>query len=296
MVYKDMFIERLLFVFLVLSISSSLFANAFVLADPDKPSFSLEYSGVPSAKVGNSFIWRDIFFGGFLESRNESRFNQGVLPNHNWRGYGFLFYEYKFEDFSLGGFSLINGIEHESAHPTMGFNEFNEKAYELIYDDKYRNINLNSISSSIHYEYKNSYLTVKSIANFQYYLFSKNTPELHNTDLGNSFSFSFGVDLIFPLFESRRIFISLFDRYMFKGDDYRIDSIYYDENGVVIDKNESYPIINSTNTFVVKTGVTFSYDLYSLSLYGKFLYGNIFGFVDSREKRINYYVGVELAR
>lgn len=58
----------------------------------------------------------------------------------------------------------------------------------------------------------------------------------------------------------------------------------------------SYPVINSVNTVTLKTGTTFNTgcDGVMLSVYGSVLYGNIYGFVDSRDKRLQYAIGIEL--
>ena len=284
------------FIIFFISITLEIFAASFVQADPDKPFIGLEYSGVPSAKVGDSFHLNSFSIGGFLESRNETRFHQGVLPNHNWRGFAFLNYEYKLKKINKNNFTVFGGIEHESAHPTMGFNENNNEAYEMIYDDKYRNINLNSISLGISYLYENRLFNLKSIINYQQYLFSKNTPELHNTDLSNSFGMSVGFDMVFDYCQSKKVYISMFNRFIAEGDEQRVDSIYYDENGSIITKLKSYPILNKVNTIVFKTGIIFQRKKFNISLYLKLLYGNIFGFVDSREKRKVVSLGIEFSR
>ncbi len=126
------------FIIINLYLQNSIIAYKAPLADPDIISSGYCYNGVPNFKVSTAFNIKYFQFGGFIEVRNEKRFNQALLPNHNWRGFAFL--NGIFPIVKKG--SLITGIEHESAHPTMGFHENNYYAYEKIYDNKYRKINL----------------------------------------------------------------------------------------------------------------------------------------------------------
>jgi len=276
-------------------LNTSLSAANHNMADPDIISTGVSFSWVPTAKIGDFISFYDIDLGGFLETRNESRFNQGVLPNHNWRGFAFIKYNLEVKKDEDQTISIDFGVEHESAHPTMGFTEFNDSAYELIYDGLYRNINLNSLLMG----YKHSFgkdFKLKFMFDYQVYFFSKNTPELHNTDLALSHGFSPGVEFILPFYKSFGWYISIFDRYIFQSREKRDDLIYYDEDGSVVQRISSYPIINNVNTISIKTGLLYFWTGAGrkVNLYTQLLYGNIFGFVDSRDNRLKLYFGVEL--
>jgi hypothetical protein len=56
-----------------------------------------------------------------------------------------------------------------------------------------------------------------------------------------------------------------------------------------------YPIINHVNTIVLKTGffILFNESRREAGLYGKALYGNPYGFVDSRDTRFVISFGIE---
>ncbi|PKL39224.1 MAG: hypothetical protein CVV44_10200 [Spirochaetae bacterium HGW-Spirochaetae-1] len=270
-------------------------AGTGVLADPDNPSSGIEFYGVPSAKIGEHISFWNLYLGAFLESRNEKRFSQGILPNHNWRGFASLYYGHAVLDDDVQKLSFYGGFEHESAHPTMGFYEHNDSAYEMIYDNLYRNINLNSMLLRGRFVWK-KIIEMAIIFDYQFYFCSKNTPELHNTDLSQSHGLSAGFDIAYSVSGSWRVFLSVFDRCIFRGYAERDDDIYFNDGGSVVTRTVSYPVINNVNTVVVKAGMLYEWKAVgrSVGLYGKMLYGNIFGFVDSRERRLQFYCGLEL--
>ena len=266
-----------------------------LLSDPDIVTTGIEFRGVPNVKLGDSFAYGPVSFGGMAEMRNESRFNQGALPNHNWRGFVFLYSDYSVSH-SEDSLKFTCGFEHESAHPTKGFNEGNFKAYDKIYDNTYRNINLNSgllrISGSTGSGYK---LTLT--ADGQFYFYSRNTPELPVNKLTWSEGVSGGAEFKYPLSADTEFFVSGFDRYIFQSIKKTEGGIYHDTADGVETRYEKYPVINSTNTICAKTGLIFSNLIQSrkVSLYCGILYGNIFGFVDSRENRTVYSFGIEIS-
>ena len=142
---KREFLLRIIQLLLLLLFSSHGIYASTVRADPDFISTGMEYCGVPAVKIGDNVRFGSFSLGGMVEIRNEERFNQGVFPNHNWRG--FFFGSYDYQVFAGGGSSgvVTAGFEHESAHPTSGLNEPVSDPYQMIYDGTYRNINLNSI-------------------------------------------------------------------------------------------------------------------------------------------------------
>ncbi len=285
-------IEYLIFIPALLA--QPTFASEFILADPNIASTCIEYSGTPAAKIGDILQWRGISIGGFLQSRNEARFHQGALPNHNWRGFAFLNYTFSLparESFSP---ALIMGVEHESAHPGGGFYEENDEAYEMVYDGLYRNINLNSIRVSPMASLFNG--TVRLRLDYQLYLFSKNTPELHDTALTHGHGLSGGFDGIFPLARDYAFFASAFFRYIFTGSARRSGWLYHDHNGTAVQVYEEYPVLHSVHTISLKAGILFHHIAQgrTLSLFARLLYGNPYGFIDSRENRFVIAAGVEL--
>lgn len=282
---------------MIVSVAGPATAVNWNYANPDLVVTGYEFYGVPAVKVGDFVRYRDFHLGGFLESRNEERFDQGPLPNHNWRGYGFLRYDREALSRPYNTIILSAGLEHESAHPTGGFYEHNDEAYEMIYDGQYRNINLNSFLLGYTQTLGGDY-QFRFGAEYQFYFLSKNTPELHDTSLAYSHGFSAGLEFFIAMNPSLDLFISVFDRFILRGDAERQDWIYHDTAGGPVQRYESYPVINGMNTVVVKAGVLFNRrsEQRRVTVYGKMLYGNIFGFVDSREDRLRFSAGVELAQ
>lgn len=266
-------------------------------SDPDLVATGYEFYGVPAVKVGDYVRFQDFALGGFIESRNEERFDQGPLPNHNWRGYGFFRYDGEVLERQGNIITLSAGLEHESAHPTGGFHENNDEAYEMIFDGLYRNINLNSLLLGFS-QVLGSVYQLRYGAEYQFYFLSKNTPELHDTALTHSHGFSAGVEFFAALGPALDLFVSVFDRYIFRGGAEREDWIYHDSEAGVVQRYEAYPVINGMNTVVVKAGLLVNRrsEYRRVMVYGKMLYGNIFGFVDSREERLRFSAGVEMAQ
>lgn len=265
-----------------------------ILSDPDHISTGMEYRGVPDARVGDTFGYSRFVFGGMAEIRNESRFNQGALPNHNWRGFVFLYFNKPLSD-NENKLILTSGLEHESAHPTMGLNDGNDTAYDKIYDSTYRNINMNSLLLRLTGTSGTGYALTLT-GDVQLYYHSRNTPELPVNDLTWSEGISGGFEFRYPVTGDTDFFISGFDRYIFQSREKAKGNIYHDTDSGVETLYEEYPIINSTNTVSAKTGFIISNLVPSrkVSVYLGILYGNIYGFVDSREKRTVYSLGIEI--
>lgn len=175
-----------------------------VISDPDHISTGIEYRGVPDIRLGDTFRWENIYFEGMAEIRNESRFNQGVLPNHNWRGFVSIYSGNSLSE-SSEMLKLNYGFEHESAHPTMGLNDGNNSAYDKIYDSTYRNINLNSVMCRLSSSSGSGYNLTLS-GKMQFYFFSRNTPELPVNDLAWSEGVSGGFEFQYPLKEKISFF------------------------------------------------------------------------------------------
>lgn len=280
--------------FMVILCAKDSYSQNFILSDPDLTATGYEFNGTPAVKIGDFINFRNFYLGGFFEARNEKRFNQAVFPNHNWRGFAFLYSKFDLIQNENNHNYMHVGYEHESAHPTMGFYENNTKAYEMIYDNYYRNINLNSLVISYNHIIK-TFLKIKFKFDYQYYFLGKNTPELHDDTLSYSQGLSGGMEF-FSSIGGTEIYASIFDRYIFMGKKRINSEIYHDQPEGLVKYSEYYPIINSMNTLAVKVGVLLNDLIVSrkLNIYFKFLYGNIYGFVDSRENKSIFSIGIEL--
>ena len=265
-----------------------------VRADPDYVGTGFEFRGVPAVKIGDTALFGPLSLGGMVEVRNEKMFNQGALPNHNWRGFVFVYYGCQVTGSGSSSGVVTAGLEHESAHPAMGLNEPSGDPYQMIYDGTYRNINMNSFLLRYCHTLRDSYM-LRFTWDFQLYVISRNTPELPNTDSGWSEGLSAGAEFSYPLAGGCDFFVSVFDRYIFSSRSESRGDVYYSGEEVPVQRNILYPVINSVNTVSFKTGITFheTGSGAEISLYCSVLYGNIYGFVDSRDKRMQYSAGIE---
>ncbi|MFC1586621.1 hypothetical protein ACFL5V_13825, partial [Fibrobacterota bacterium] len=93
-------------------------------------------------------------------------------------------------------------------------------------------------------------------------------------------------------------YASVFNRTVFKGGETRDDGLYVDSSGLAVTRTISYPILSHVNTLSGNTGLQLKLKNPErvISVYGRYLSGNIFGFVDSRDKRSVFAIGLELAR
>lgn len=279
----------------IFSISTEGFSR--VGADPDFISTGISWSGSGQAKLGDYFTWGPVSIGGMVVIRNEKRFNQGLLPNHNWRGFVCIDYTFDPQFFSKRGMSLGIGIEHESAHPTMGIREEPRDAFHMIYDGTYRRYMLNSVSLTLRKIREVSSLTIGVEADYQFYFFSKNTPELPTMTTGCTNGVSVGGEINGTI-GKLTLFASLFDRYIFEGNRRDYGRIYHNSSSGILSDTVSTPVLNSMNSIVVKVGCALPAlnESRLVRIYGSFLYGNVFGFIDSRETRRVLRIGLEISQ
>ncbi|MCX7679944.1 MAG: hypothetical protein N2316_12120 [Spirochaetes bacterium] len=280
---------------IIIHYTPPIWGNQFVFADPNFVSTLMEYAYASTIKIGDSLKWNNLTCGGFIEIRNEKRFSECILPNHNWRGYAFFNYTFPIDMLNQINTNLAVGAEHESAHPSGGLYEANDEAYEMVYDGLYRNINLNALTISpiVRFTFGCDFLIR---LDYLLFLFSKNTPELHDPSVTHGHGISGGLNAFFPITVSTSFFISCFGRYIAKSNETRSDWIYYDQNDTVVQLFEKYPILNSSVTLCMKIGF-FIHDVFhtrNLSLFTRMLYGNPYGFIDSREKRLVLAIGIEI--
>lgn len=294
-----MFTKACVLAALVFTNTASAYAFNFNYADPDFIASQYEYSGTPAVKIGEFIRFGNLCISGFLEARNEKRFHQEALPNHNWRGFGSITYSYAFAESPACAVYAETGYEHESAHSTMGMRRSTNDAYEMIYDDQYRNINLNSVPVVFNFSYSpNSSITIRAKAGYRFYFQSENSPELSNNDRTYSHGLSGGIECICAVTAGMQAYISLYDRYIFEGRRMSRDMVYYNENNAVVARYTRYPIINDVNTIACRAGLLVAGTGWShtINIYGRMLYGNIYGLVDSRERRLVFAAGVEIMR
>lgn len=284
---------------LLVFISSNLFSDSALKADPDNTTSGYEYSGTALIKVGDYVNFRFLSAGGFVEIRNEKRFNQKLLPNHNWRGYVFAYGHYNTTDQPDKSVGFSVGFEHESAHPTMGIKEAPSTVFDMIYDDRYRTMVLNSLVCRYSRYSLFDQNLVRFSFDYQFYFQSKNTPELSGDELANGNGLSGGIEYYRIFTSLLSVYASVFDRYIFKGKKKATGTIYMNDTaGGFQNITVSQPVINDMNTISFKTGLVFSLKKISreIELYYTMLYGNIFGFVDSREDRWKIGGGISIAR
>ena len=264
------------------------------LADPDCLSSLVEYNGTPAVKLGDYYSWRTLSIGGFIAVRNEKRFNQGVLPNHAWRGFLSLSNAFRLIEREKMDMFLDLGFEHESAHPAGALGT-GDDAHEMIYDNIYRGINLNSILLRFR-PHLGQDKNIRLFIDYQLYFLSRNTPELPGTDLSWSNGLSGGIGYSREIFASLSAYVSVFDRIIFQGPGKSRGSVYYNQGDDVVAREVDYPLVRRINTVSVKAGVIhpLSQGGRSAGFYIRYLYGNPFGFVDSRENRHEMAIGMEL--
>jgi len=95
-----------------------------LFSDNNQATTSFGLCGSVQARVGDQLRFSRFSLRAFIEARNEQRFNQSLLPNHNWRG--FVATSLYLPAISFKKHTIVLpqiGIEHESAHPTMGIKE-----------------------------------------------------------------------------------------------------------------------------------------------------------------------------
>ena len=172
----------------------------------------------------------------------------------------------------------------------MGVKKSTTNPYEKIYDDQYRNINLNSLLlryNRISFFGQN---IISTKFDYQFYISSNNTPELAGNPYSNSHGLSLGLEYTRRINNIISFYVSTFDRYIFEGSKKYTGNIYKGNDTLYI----SYHIIREVNTITAKTGILFNMNKIKrqAEVYFGILYGNIFGFVDSRDKRFRVSGGV----
>jgi hypothetical protein len=282
---------------IILLLNLPAFAETAIKANPDYISSGISWTsaGIPSIKIGDIISFHRFLVGGMLEARNGKRFNQEILPNHNWRGIGKIEVALYQRPLASAQVSIATNVIHESAHATMGIREPTQKAYELIYDDVYRRMMLNSAGISGSFVHSGNQNTFSARVDYNFYFLSKNTPELAGPKLGTSHGVSLGIENKYRTRKNAVFYISIFDRLIFEGTSTDQGYVYTGNNSALASPLLTCPVIARTNTIVLKTGLSFSFgeSHRETGLYGRVLYGNSYGFIDSRDTRLTTSIGVE---
>ena len=292
--------SRYVFLLLVMvTLNYSLLAETSLKANPDcfSTGFSLTTRGIPSIKVGDLIMVRRVLIGGMVEARNEARFNQALLPNHNWRGLCRVETDLFARSLDRTRLALRVNLSHESAHATMGIRESTQKALELIYDDVYRQMILNALSLSGSVYYTSAQAGFLTRVDGHFFFLSKNTPEFTGSRLGFGSGFSFGLEYFYHLIHHTHCYVSLHDRFVLQCRATDEGYLHTGNNDSLKNELTSYPIINKINTLVVKGGISIGLGTTSkaLDFYVRVLYGGIYGFVDSRDIRLMTSLGFEFS-
>ncbi len=275
-----------------------LHAENAVKADPDFICSGLDYYGTTAVKIGDYLQLEFLEIGGIVEVRDEKYFNRKFFPNHNWRGFFYLAGNIPIQEVTGRKVFITLGVEHESAHPTMGIKKSPTNYCEALYDDVYRNINLNSLLvryNRVHLIGKNGF---SGRLDYQLYLLANNTPELPGNTSSAGNGLSLGLEYRRTLSEPVSVYCSLFDRFIFNGHKKKKDWIYFNEGDTVVLRETTYSIIKEVNTLSAKTGLLLHWNKIkrNIDIHVGVLYGNIFGFVDSRDKRLQFSGGIRIYR
>lgn len=286
------------FVLLLCVLLNNLYGDNTVYSDPDYIRTMMEWTSeaVPVISIGDDIEYRRFLIGGMVEVRNERRFNQEIFPNHNWRGIGkfqALLLKHQRKDWQ---FSIYSDLRHESAHPTMGIVENTVKACEMIYDHNYRRMILNALSvgSSIIRSKAKDLFTFQGY--FHFFFLSKNTPELTGSKLGEGFGISAGSQWQHTINNAPLDFyISLYGRHIFNSKKRAQGKLYSGEGSELIETVVLYPVIHHVNTISIQSGLLHQFGKKGrkAGVFLKYLYGNPFGFIDSRDKRSIASMGFE---
>jgi hypothetical protein len=265
-----------------------------VSADPDIIGSGAEYHGTLQMKAGECITIGMVDIGGFVEVRNESRFNQGVFPNHNWRGcISGLVTRSLIRQMQIS-LEAYTGLVHESAHATMGIVESTDDPYALIYDHHYRKSLLNGLPAGVQFEMFDQVNRLVLKGWGTWYFLSKNTPELPGLETANSGGLAFSALYRYLFGKQLSCFASLHNRYIFRGSETHYGEVFRSgESGPVLEATD-YPVVNRANTFTVTGGI--SVPLFRarrrMDCYVRYLYGHVYGYVDSREKRSQAAAGI----
>lgn len=265
-------------------------------ADPNSIASGFEYCGTLHLKAGDRFVFKWFEMGGFIEIRNEARFNRGLFPNHNWHGFiSGLFTWPAIRRMQLT-LEIIGGIEHESSHATMGIVEKTEDPFGMVYDHKYRKSVLNAAPLSVQLEMFDQAQRLILKGGGAWYFLSKNTPELEGLTVAGSGGLMFSGVYRYLFSQRFGCFLSLHERLIFTGAARSEGEVYFAGDNGPEREMRDYPIIRKANTITVQGGV--SLPLFQsrrlLDIYIRYLYGHCYGYIDSRDSRSVAAVGMML--
>jgi hypothetical protein len=272
------------------------FAQTAIMANPDYFSSGISWTteGVPGIKIGDILRFHYFDIGAMFEARNEKRFNQEIFPNHNWRCTGRIEIPFSLRPPGSSHFSFNALISHESAHPTMGIREPTQKAFELIYDDVYRRMILNSIGVAGRFSCSCPHNHFSAGLGCYFYFLSKNTPELAGSKLGLSNGLSIGAENRYAFNRSLDFFVSIYDRIIFRSSDSDSGLLHEGNYNNLTNVGHKYPVMTQVNTIVLKAGLVISCKEHmEIVPYCRLLYGNSYGFIDSRDNRLALSFGIE---
>jgi len=273
------------------------FTFAAIRADIDAIDSRVQWSGTAALKLGE--LWRIGGFrtGGFIEIRDDSRFNRAILPNHNWRGYALAGYDVPLWVHDSSLFELPIEFHHESAHATMGIEEPTDNAYEKIYDGTYRNVNRNAFCTGLNLRYGKRFRTTLDLRVLQYWK-SRNTPEASNTKLGTGNALTAGSSWSAPLTaltpSSWRLTVSSFVRKEFSGNTRYATQLYVGDSLLTA----PYAVIQNTVSLSGMLALDRALDctVGEIGLFVQAIYGNAGGFQDSREQIKTFAGGLTIHR
>lgn len=275
-----------------LCLAGSSFAGA--LADIDHVDTRVEWSGTPTLRLGDQFTIGNFVLGAFMEVRNDDRFHQEYLPNHNWRGVVRIAHEQVFARGSWGQAMVPLSFQHESAHASMGIEEPTQSAFESIYDGKYRNVNRNGFAGGVRYQLQRFFaMTIEGL--YVRYLRSRNAPEAADTHLSDGHAMTWGADVQVPFGRAPvALCISSYFRQEFEGSEKRISSVYYDGESGPIAQKVRYAPLQATRTVAALLGIRYLKSSHPVLLYASWAFGNQGGFMDSREEIHRVAWGIQL--
>ena len=267
-------------------------------ADINMIACDIEQKSTMQVRVGDIITFGAISAGGFFESRNEPLFNQNILPNHSWRGVLSFSSAWPVFQQVQSTIDAIATFEHESAHATMGIKKPTLNPFYMIFDNTYRKVSLNAGKAGARIYMYDQVQTFSAYATIDGYLNSKNTPELPGLKTGSSFGLSCGGFYRHAIVGYMDVFISLHNRYIHEGSRKEDGEIFVRKDGTLRTSSRDYPLIAATNTFSVCTGmgIPLFQSRHRLELYGRWLYGSPYGYVDSRDIRNFFAVGCALSR
>lgn len=272
----------------------TLASYAEVLSEIDHIDSRLEYAGTTDLKLGDRLRIGNFSLGGFMEVRNEERFHEEYLPNHNWRGVVRFAHEQVFVKGGWGSLTIPLAFQHESAHASMGIEGPTRSAFEMIYDGNYRNVNRNGFSTGAVYQFQGPvYLILQGF--YTRYLFSRNAPEAADTHLTEGNAMQFGAELRLPM-GSRKLAAcaSAYYRQEFESDETKISTIYYDSDTGPVALKVNYSPLQRTRTISALLGLRYSWNVRPVMLYSTWTFGNQGGFVDSRAETYRVAMGIQL--